>query len=54
MDLLAPMQKRLDELVQEFGILAGYDKFEIEVERILTALMIDRMEYYIMTELRKN
>lgn len=45
------LEDRLDELVGEFGVIEGFDRWELEVQRLLTAIMIHRVGYYIWRDL---
>jgi hypothetical protein len=41
------LEDRLDVLVGEFGVIDGLDRWELEVQRLLTAIMIHRLGYYM-------
>lgn len=47
------LEDRLDQLVGEHGIIDGFDKWELEVQRLLTAIMIQKVGYYVLKDIER-
>jgi hypothetical protein len=54
MELQKAMEERLDDLVGEFGVMEGFDRWELEVERLLAVIRIQRLVYYVWRNFGKE
>ena len=54
MELQKGMEERLDDLVGEFGVMEGFDRWELDVERLLAVIRIQRLVYYVWRNFGKE